>query len=164
MEWAQETIEVPQPPKKTPTQCHMGIKVETSWLSQDPKMRKLGIIPQGSWNLLSKISGMYTYKREPDEESARSWTYRSRESDGTGGICILPSDIYKNNHRFHSKRKQQDEEVKIANELNSAECIIPLSFRRHSSYQSPWDRPQWEATLPRCCWRPQQATASTAPR
>ena len=33
------------------------------------------------------------------------------------------------------KRKQQHEEVEIANE-KSAECIIPLSCRRQSSYQS----------------------------
>ena len=60
---------------------------------------------------------MYTYPREPDEESTRSWTYRSRESDGTGGICFLPSDKYRNSHQFtSSKRKQQDEGVKIANE------------------------------------------------
>ena len=81
---------------------------------------------------------MYTYKREPDEGSARSWAYRSRESDGTGRICILPSDRYKNSHRFlSSKGKQQEEGVIIANERKSAECIIPLSCRRQSSYQSP---------------------------
>ena len=101
-------------------------------------MRKLGIIPQVSWKLLPKFSGISTYKREPDEESARSRTYRSRESDGTGGICVLPSDRYKNSHRFpSSKRRQQDEGVKIANEVKSAECSIPLSCRRQSSYQSP---------------------------
>ena len=33
------------------------------------------------------------------------------------------------------KRKQQHEEVEIANE-KSAKCIIPLSCRRQSSYQS----------------------------
>ena len=35
------------------------------------------------------------------------------------------------------KAKQQDEGAKIANELKSAECIIPLSCRRQSFYQSP---------------------------
>ena len=56
---------------------------------------------------------MYTYQREPDQECARSWTYRSRESDGTRGICVLPSDQHRNSHRFpSSKRKQQDESVK----------------------------------------------------
>ena len=62
------------------------------------------------------------------------------------------------------KGKQQDEGAKIANELKSAECIIPLSCRRQSFYQSPWGRPRWEATLPRFCWRPQQAMALTALR
>ena len=64
------------------------------------------------------FSGMYTYPREPDDESTRSWTYRSRESDGTGGICFLPSDHYRNTHQFPSfKRNKQDEGVKeIPNE------------------------------------------------
>ena len=69
---------------------------------------------------------MYTYQREPDEKSTRSWTYRSRESDGTGGISFLPSDRYRKSHRFpSSKRKQQDEglrriagELKVQNVLN----------------------------------------------
>ena len=108
---------------------------------------------------------MYTYRRESDEESARSWTHRPRVSDGTSGICFWPSDRCRNGHRFpSSKGKQQDEGVKIANELKSAECIIPPNCRRQSFYQSLWGRPRWEATLPRCCWRPQQAKASTAIR
>ena len=49
---------------------------------------------------------MYTYPRETDEESTRSWTYRSRESDGTGGICFLPSDQYRNCHQFPSSEKK----------------------------------------------------------
>ena len=58
------------------------------------------------------FSRMYTYPREPDDESTRSWTYRSRESDGTGRNCFVPSDPYGNNHQFpSSKKKQQDEGV-----------------------------------------------------
>ena len=34
------------------------------------------------------------------------------------------------------KEKQQDERVKITNELKSAECIIPLSCRRQFCDQS----------------------------
>ena len=65
---------------------------------------------------------MYTYPREPDEETTRSWTYRSRESDETGGICFLPSDLLRNSHRFpSSERKQQDEGVETANEIKRAE-------------------------------------------
>ena len=80
---------------------------------------------------------MNTYQCEPDEESARSWTYRSRVSGGTGGICFWPPDRCKNSHRFpSSKRKQQDEGVKNTNELKSAECIIPLSCRRQFCDQS----------------------------
>ena len=76
---------------------------------------------------------MYTYQREPEEESTRSWTYRSRESDGTGGICFLLSDQYRDNHRFlSSKRKQQDEGVKIANELKMQNILyhqdVAVSF------------------------------------
>ena len=78
---------------------------------------------------------MYTYQREIDEESARGWTCRSQVSDGTGRICFWPSDRCRNSHRFpSSQRKQQEEGVKVANELKSAECIIPLSCRRQSFY------------------------------
>ena len=56
---------------------------------------------------------MYTDQHEPDEECARSWIYRFRESDETGGICFLPSDQFGNSYRFPSSgRKQQDEGVK----------------------------------------------------
>ena len=66
----------------------------------------------------ANFSGMYTYPREPDEESTRSWTYRSRELNGTGGLCSLLSDQNRNSHQFpSSKRKEQDEGVKIPNEL-----------------------------------------------
>ena len=34
------------------------------------------------------------------------------------------------------KRKQQHEEAEIANEMKSADCIIALSCRRQSFYQS----------------------------
>ena len=128
-------------------------------------MRKLGVLPQVSQNLLPTFSGMYTYQREPHEESARSWTYRSRVSDGTGGICLWPSDRCKNSHRFPpSKRKQQDEAVKITNEQKSAKCNIPLSRRRQFFEQILWGTPRWEATPRRCCWRHQQEMASTALR
>ena len=38
---------------------------------------------------------------------------------------------------FLVKRKERDEGMKIATELKSAECNIPLSCRRQSFYQSP---------------------------
>ena len=83
---------------------------------------------------------MSTYQREPDEESTRSWTYRSRKSDGTCGICFLLSDQCRNSHRFPpSKRKQQDEDVKeIPNESKSriyyttkllTSVFLPVSLR-----------------------------------
>ena len=55
-------------------------------------------------------------------------------------------------------------EWKYVNELKSTESITPLSCRCQSSDQSLWGRRRWEATLPRCCWRPQQETTSTAPQ
>ena len=62
---------------------------------------------------------MQTYQREPDEESARSWTYSFRESDEAGGFWFLPSDQYKSSHQFpSSKISQRDEHVKeIATEI-----------------------------------------------
>ena len=64
------------------------------------------------------FSGMHTYPREPDEKRTRNWTYRSRESYGTGEFCFLPSGQCRNSHRFpFPKRNQQDEDVKeIPNE------------------------------------------------
>ena len=61
---------------------------------------------------------MYTYQRELDKGSVNSGTYRSQESDGTGGICCGPSDQHKNSHRFpSSKRKQPHDELETANEI-----------------------------------------------
>ena len=75
--------------------------------------------PTSFLEIPTDFSGMHPCPREPDEENTRNWTYRTPESDGTGGICFLPSDQCRNSHRFpSSKRKQQDEGVKeIANEL-----------------------------------------------
>ena len=62
---------------------------------------------------------MHTHQREPDEEYARSWTYRFRESIETGGISFLPSGQNKSSRRFSSSEtKQQDEDrKKIAEEI-----------------------------------------------
>ena len=72
---------------------------------------------------------MYTYQREPEEECARSWTYTSRESDETGGICFMPSGWCKRSHRFpSSKRKREDEGVKrIATELKEENVLYQLA-------------------------------------
>ena len=101
-----------------PRQCQMGRKMDTSWISQGPKMRKSRNIPTTPLEFPTDFSGKYTYQSEPDEESTRSWTLRSWKSNGTGGICFLPSDRYRNSHQFpSSKRKQQDERVKSCTEL-----------------------------------------------
>ena len=68
---------------------------------------------------------MYAYPREPDEENIGSSTYISRESDGTGGICFLPSDQCTNSHQFpSSKRKQQDEGVKVIPNESKVQNVI----------------------------------------
>ena len=90
MEWPQKSILVPQPRKKMPRQCHTVWKWKLHDSPKLPKMRKLGKLPQGSLNLLPVFSGRYMYQRESDEESARSWTYRSRIPDGTSGSCFWP--------------------------------------------------------------------------
>ena len=148
-----------------PRQCHTGIKVENPQLTQLSQNEETRNIATSFLEFPTNLSGRYTYQCEPDEESARSWTYRSRVSDGTGGICCGPTDRWRKSHRFpSSKKKQQDEGVKIANEIKPAECIIPLSCRRQFFDQSLWGTPRWEVTPPRCCWRPQQETATTALR
>ena len=70
----------------------MCIKVETpqiTQLSQKEETRNTATsFPESPIN----ITGMYTYERDLDEESARNWTYRSPEPDETGEICCGPSD------------------------------------------------------------------------
>ena len=137
--------------------------METSWISQVSQKEETRNNATSFLEIPTDFCGMYTYPREPDEESTRSWIFGSRESDGTGRICFLPSDQFRNRHQFPSSKKKTARSWSGKCEwIKSAECIIPLSCRRQSFYQSPWGRPRWEATLPRCCWRPQQATASTA--
>ena len=44
LEWAQETMKVPQPPKRMPRPCQTGMKMDSSWLSQlSQNEEKLGI-------------------------------------------------------------------------------------------------------------------------
>ena len=165
LQWAQKTIKVPQPPKKTPWLCVMNIKTYTTWLSQISQNEETRNTATSFLDFPTDFSRMYTYLREPDEESTRSWTYRSRQSDVTGGTCFLPSDQNRNSRQFpSSKKKTARSRSGNCDRIKSAECIIPLSCRRQSLYQSPWGRQRWEATPPRCCWRPQPATASTALR
>ena len=89
-----------------PRQCHSGIKVETPRLAQAPQNKETRNTATNFLESPTNFSGMYTYQREPDKESARSWTYRSRVSDGTGGVCFGPSDRYKNSHPFPSSKKK----------------------------------------------------------
>ena len=70
----------------------MGIKVETPRLAKAPQKEETRSTAINFLESPTNPSGMFTYQREPDEESARSWTYRSRVSDRTGGICCGPSD------------------------------------------------------------------------
>ena len=67
-----------------------------------------------------QFSGIYTYQREPDEECARSWTYRSRESDETSRNRFLPSGQYKSSHRLLSSKLEQQYEYgkDIRTEIN----------------------------------------------
>ena len=65
--------------------------------------------------LVAKNESQFRLLDDPDEKRAISGTYRSRQSDGTGGICFLPSGRCKDSHRFPSKRKQLDEGVKNCN-------------------------------------------------
>ena len=60
---------------------------------------------------------------------------------------------------------KENSEMKVwknCNWIKRRECIIPISCRHQSFYQSPSGKPRWEFTLPRYCWWPQPATASTA--
>ena len=68
---------------------------------------------------------MHTYQREPDEESAGSWTYRFQRSSEPGGICYLPSGQNRDNNRFpSSETKQQDEHVKESQTESKVENLI----------------------------------------
>ena len=59
------------------------------------------MMPQVSYKFLMNFGKQYA-QREPDEECARSWTSRYRDSDETGGICFLPSGQYISSHQFPS--------------------------------------------------------------
>ena len=83
---------------------------------------------------------MHMYQCEPDEECARSWTYKLRESDEAGRIFFMPSGQYKSSYRFpSSKIKQQDEDMKeITTEIKvkmyyttqlSQSVFLPVSLR-----------------------------------
>ena len=49
LELTQETIKVPQLPKKRSKLCKLGIKVDTSWFSRVSQTEeKLGMVPQVS--------------------------------------------------------------------------------------------------------------------
>ena len=75
-----------------PRQCHTGIEGKTQQSPQASQNEETRNTATSFLTSPTDFSGMYTYQREPDEKSARSWTYRSRVSDGTGGICFRPSD------------------------------------------------------------------------
>ena len=79
--------------------------METPRLAQAPQNEETRSTATNFLESPTNHSGMYTYQHEPDEESARSWTYRSRVSDGTGGICCGPSDRCKKSHGFPSSKK-----------------------------------------------------------
>ena len=59
------------------------------------------------------------------------------------------------------KKTARRRRERICNRIKSGDCIIPVSCCRQSFYQSPSGKPQKEATLPRCCWRPQPETELT---
>ena len=84
----------------------MGIKVDNPRLTQLSQNEETTNIATSFLESPTNFSGMYTYQCEPDEESARSWTYRSRVSDGIGEIFCGPSDRCRNSHRFPSSRKK----------------------------------------------------------
>ena len=80
--------------------------METPRLAQAPRNEETRSSATSFLEPPTKFSGMYTYQREPNEESARSLTYKYRVSDGTGGICFGPSDRRKNSHRFPSSKRK----------------------------------------------------------
>ena len=99
--------------------------METPRLAQAPQNDETRSTATSFLESPTNLSGMFTYQREPHEESARSWTYRSQVSDGTGRTCFGLVKIAIDS--LLVKEKQQDEGAKNTNELEKAECIIPLS-------------------------------------
>ena len=127
-------------------------------------MSKLGTLPQVSWTFLpiffpECMRNNVNQMRKVQEAGLTDLENQMEQAEFAAGHLI---DVEIAIDSLLLKRKQQGEEVKFANELKRAESIIPLSCRHQSFDQSPWGTPQWEATPPRCCWRPQQETASTA--
>ena len=81
-----------------------GHKSGNSRLAQAPQNEETRSTATSFLESPTNVSEMYMYQREPDEESLRSSTHRSRVSDETGGICCGPSDRCKNGHRFPSSK------------------------------------------------------------
>ena len=79
---------------------------------------------------------MYTYQRELDEKVWKAGLTdlenQMEQAELAAGHLI---DVKIAIDSLLLKRKQQHEEVEIANEIKSAECIIPLNCRRQSFYQ-----------------------------
>ena len=101
-------------------------------------MRKLGTLPQVSWNPLQTFPECrrtnVNQMRKVKEARLTNLENQMEQAKFAAGHLI---DVEIAIDSLLLKSKNQDEGVEIANELKRAECIIPLSCRRQFSDQSP---------------------------
>ena len=101
-------------------------------------MRKPGILPQVSWNLLPTLPEFVRTNviqmRKVQEAGLTDLENQMEQTKFAAGYLI---DVELAIDSLLLNRKQQDGGVKVANVIKHAECIIPLSCRRHSFAQSP---------------------------
>ena len=100
-------------------------------------MRKPGILPQVSWNLLPNcpecLRTNVNKMRKVQELKLTDLENQMEQAEFAAGHLI---DVKIAIDSLLLKRKQQDEGVKNVNEIKCTECFIPLSCRRQFFDQS----------------------------
>ena len=130
-----------------------------------PKEEKLGIMPQISYSFLPispECIRTAVNQRNRVQEAGLTDLENQMEQAEIASRHLINIEIATDSLLLKENSKMKVWKLQMNQRIKSAECIIALSCRRQSFHQSPWGRPRWEATLPRCCWRPQPATALTA--
>ena len=102
-------------------------------------MRKLGMLPQVSYNLRRNIfpeciRTNVNQMRKVQEAGLTDLEYQLEHAEFASGHLI---DVRIAIDSLLLKENSKEEGLKIENELKSAQCIIPLSCRRQSFYQFP---------------------------
>ena len=101
-------------------------------------MRKPGILPQVSWNLIptcpESLRTNVNKSRKVQEAKLTDFENQMEQAEFAAGHLI---DVKIAVDSLLLKRKQQDDGVKNVKKIKCTECIIPLSCRRQFFDRSP---------------------------